>query len=80
MMRVLNNFKTDGFNLNTKFGILSGQDTRFFPERLTGSKGKGFLMQKLVYEFNKDFLIKKVTGLKKDYRDRTFVFALPFSC
>jgi hypothetical protein len=28
--------------------ILSGQDTRFFPERLTGAVGKGFLMVKAI--------------------------------
>jgi len=28
----------------TSWVILSGQDTRFFPERLTGAVGKGFLM------------------------------------
>jgi hypothetical protein len=30
----------------TSGAILSGQDTRFFPERLTGAVGKGFLMVK----------------------------------
>jgi hypothetical protein len=28
--------------------ILSGQDTRFFPERLTGAVGKGFRMVKVI--------------------------------
>ena len=32
----------------TSLVILSGQDTRFFPERLTGAVGKGFLMVKAV--------------------------------
>jgi hypothetical protein len=30
----------------TPGAILSGQDTRFFPERLTGAVGKGSLMVK----------------------------------
>jgi hypothetical protein len=37
-----------GFNPNHSSVILSGQDTRFFPERLTGAVGKGFLMAKAV--------------------------------
>lgn len=41
-----NYFCDFGFNLNHLSVILSGQDTRFFPERLTGVVGKGFLMVK----------------------------------
>jgi hypothetical protein len=35
--------------------ILSGQDTRFFPERLTGAVGKGFLMVKARTNLLKSF-------------------------
>lgn len=58
-MRFSNDFFDFGFNLNHLSVILSGQDTRFFPERLTGAVGKGFLMVKAVanllkslYDFN----------------------------
>lgn len=47
-MRFSNDFCDFGFNLNHSSVILSGQDTRFFPERLTGAVGKGFLMAKAV--------------------------------
>lgn len=47
-MRFSNNFCDFGFNLNHLSVILSGQDTRFFPERLTGAVGKGFLMVKAI--------------------------------
>ena len=47
-MRFSNDFCDFGFNLNHLSVILSGQDTRFFPERLTGAVGKGFLMVKAI--------------------------------
>lgn len=52
-MRFSNDFCDFGFNLNHLSVILSGQDTRFFPERLTGAVGKGFLMVKAVAKLKK---------------------------
>lgn len=37
-------------------------------------------MQKLVNEFKKVFLLKKVIELKKDYPDQIFESAWPCSC